>query len=424
MHVQQLLAAAQQAMQSRNFKEAGRLWSQVLTLSPEHPQALFHLGQQKLLQGDASNAVSLFERAARSDPKAAAIALNIAFAHRAQGNVAAELEALERALVIDPYYYPALLAKAQAVERSGKPKQAARLYKDALAIAPPDDQVQSSLRGVIEHGRKRVAENADQLAQHFESAVAAVSRNRGSRERDRFERCKEAVLGRKKIYTQQPTMLHYPELPAIQFYDTADFPWIGKLEAATNTIRAELVTLLESDQPASDPGGFRPYVQHPSGVPLNQWEQLNLSPRWSAYFLWEDGERNDEHCARCPSTAEIAESMPLARIPGYAPAVFFSVLQPHTRIPPHTGVTNIRLIAHLPLVVPAACGFRVGNDSRTVEPGKAWVFDDTIEHEAWNDSEANRYILIFDIWNPNLSEEERELATALLEAMRSYYSTE
>jgi len=422
VQVQQLVAAAQQAMHGRNFEEATRLWSQVLMLSPEHPQALFQLGQQKMMEGNAQGAVALFERAARSDPQAAAIPLNIAFAHRAQGSAAAELQALERALAIDPYYYPALLAKAQAFERIGKPRQAARLYKDALAITPPDDQIPPSLRATMEQARKRVAENAEGLARHFELAIAAQLRNRGSGPLDRFERCKDALLGRKKIYAQQPTMLHYPELPAIQFYDNADFPWMIEIEAATGMIKTELAALLESERQTADTAEFRPYVQHPAGAPLNQWEQLNFSPRWSAYFLWEDGERNEAHCAHCPRTAETVEAMPLARIPGYAPAVFFSVLQPRTRIPPHTGVTNIRLIAHLPLVVPEACGFRVGNDSRSVEAGKAWVFDDTIEHEAWNDSDSNRYILIFDIWNPELSEEERELAIALLDAMRSYYS--
>jgi aspartyl/asparaginyl beta-hydroxylase (cupin superfamily) len=85
----------------------------------------------------------------------------------------------------------------------------------------------------------------------------------------------------------------------------------------------------------------------------------------------------------------------------------FSILEPHTRIPPHTGSSNVRATVHLPLVVPGGCGFRVGAETRIVEAGKAWAFDDTIEHEAWNDSAEPRAILILDTWNPFLTEAER-----------------
>ncbi len=55
---------------------------------------------------------------------------------------------------------------------------------------------------------------------------------------------------------------------------------------------------------------------------------------------------------------------------------------------------------------------------------EAWVFDDTIEHEAWNDSDELRIILIFDVWNPFLSEAERELITAMLHAQNEFQSTQ
>jgi aspartyl/asparaginyl beta-hydroxylase (cupin superfamily) len=88
----------------------------------------------------------------------------------------------------------------------------------------------------------------------------------------------------------------------------------------------------------------------------------------------------------------------------------FSILQPRTRIPPHTGSSNIRTTIHLPLVVPPGCGFRVGAETREWVEGEAWAFDDTIEHEAWNDSDQVRAILILDGWNPFLTEAEREVS--------------
>jgi aspartyl/asparaginyl beta-hydroxylase (cupin superfamily) len=98
----------------------------------------------------------------------------------------------------------------------------------------------------------------------------------------------------------------------------------------------------------------------------------------------------------------------------------FSQLRPHTRIPPHTGVANTRLVMHLPLILPPACGFRVGSETRDWKIGEAWVFDDTIEHEAWNDSDEIRIILIFDIWNPLLSATERDLVRAMTVGIGQY----
>jgi aspartyl/asparaginyl beta-hydroxylase (cupin superfamily) len=188
-----------------------------------------------------------------------------------------------------------------------------------------------------------------------------------------------------------------------------------ELEAATDTIRDELRGLLaEGDR------GFRPYVQHPPGAPLDQWEELNYSPRWSTFFLWEHGRRQDENCARCPETARILAGLPLAQVPNFSPTAMFSCLDPRTTIPAHCGETNTRLIVHLPLVVPPACSFRVGNETREWRYGKAFVFDDSIEHEARNDSDQLRVVLIFDVWNPLLSAAERDMVRAMAAAARTY----
>jgi aspartyl/asparaginyl beta-hydroxylase (cupin superfamily) len=129
----------------------------------------------------------------------------------------------------------------------------------------------------------------------------------------------------------------------------------------------------------------------------------------------------DAHCERCPRTAAVVESLPLARTRNYSPNVLFSALEAHTVIPPHTGDTNARLVVHLPLILPPNCTFRVGNDTREWRYGKAWVFDDSVEHEARNDSAQLRVQLMFDVWNPFLSESERELVEGLLNGVGDYY---
>jgi aspartyl/asparaginyl beta-hydroxylase (cupin superfamily) len=107
-----------------------------------------------------------------------------------------------------------------------------------------------------------------------------------------------------------------------------------------------------------------------------------------------------------------------------SPNAMYSLLKPRTRIPPHTGITNTRLVVHLPLVVPEGCGFRVGSETRAWTVGRAWVFDDTIEHEAWNNSDAPRGVLIFDVWSPFLSEEERFCVTEVMDTLSQFSNPE
>ncbi|HSZ75319.1 MAG TPA: aspartyl/asparaginyl beta-hydroxylase domain-containing protein [Rhizomicrobium sp.] len=410
----ELVQAAHAAMRAGRVDEAARIWDSVLTLAPHHPQALLHAGQHAHMRKDMGRARLLLERAAAADPRNPIVPLNQAFACRSLGDAVGELAALERALAIDPYFYPALLAKGVWLERSGRKRLAARTYRDMLTILPSESP--RELQTQIAHARDVVRENAEELNAQLAPLLGEIRARHAGDKFARFDACKDAMIEGKRIFVQQPTMLHFPRLPAIQFYDNADFPWLRDVEAATDTIREELAALVNADS-----AGFAPYVNHPEGVPINQWAELNHSPRWSAYFLWQDGKRLDDHCARCPKTAAIVEAAPIADVPGFAPAVFFSTLEPHTRIPPHTGVTNTRLIVHVPLIVPEKCGFRVGSEIREWKPGKAFVFDDTIEHEAWNESDYTRVILIFDIWNPYLSAAERELVCALLNGVRDYY---
>jgi aspartyl/asparaginyl beta-hydroxylase (cupin superfamily) len=92
----------------------------------------------------------------------------------------------------------------------------------------------------------------------------------------------------------------------------------------------------------------------------------------------------------------------------------FSLLAPQTRIPAHVGISNTRLVCHLPLVVPQGCWFRVGAETRFWKRGEAFVFDDTIEHEALNPSDQLRVVFIFDVWHPDLSPTERDAVAALI----------
>jgi aspartyl/asparaginyl beta-hydroxylase (cupin superfamily) len=416
MQIADLVRLANQAMQAGRLDDATRLWSQVRTLAPGHPQALLHLGQHQLYRGDPAGARALLEQAAGADPANPVVPLNLSAAFRALGDGGGELAALNRALAIDPYFFPALLAKAMYFERIGRRREAARIYKDVLTIAPP--QPEEWAQKPLLHAREIVDQNTAELEAFLDAKLAATRARYDGATLSRFDECKDIMAGAKQVQVQRPTMLAFPRLPAIPFYERRDFPWLAEVEGATAAIREELLVLLREDA-----AEFGAYVNHPDDVPLNQWAELNRSPKWSAYFLWSNGVRVDAHCARCPRTAAIVDRLPMATVPGAAPAAFFSTLAPRTLIPPHTGVTNTRLIVHIPLIVPEGCWFRVGNEKREWRPGEALIFDDTIEHEAWNGSDQLRAILIFDIWNPYLSEAERALVCELVAGYEDYYAS-
>ncbi len=194
------------------------------------------------------------------------------------------------------------------------------------------------------------------------------------------------------------------------------FPWLDRVEAATDDMTAELEAVLHQD------AGFAPYLQTVSNLQTRTDYPLVDSMDWSACFLWKDGEAT-ANAARCPRTMAALSDAPLCRTSGRSPQIMFSQLKAGAHILPHTGFVNTRLVCHVPLIVPEGCKFRVGNEVRQWERGKAWVFDDTIEHEAMNSGGRTRVVLIFDIWRPELTEEERVLVTTLLEAMDAYSPT-
>jgi aspartyl/asparaginyl beta-hydroxylase (cupin superfamily) len=229
----------------------------------------------------------------------------------------------------------------------------------------------------------------------------------------------ERILGRRAVYHQQPAHLAYPGLPEIEFWDREAFPWLSSLEAATQDIRAEIAAIL-----AEDADVLAPYIDYPAAAAREPWVELNRSTKWGAFHLWFDGRKVAWNAARAPKTMAALANLPQPQAPGRSPMAVFSVLQPNTRIPPHTGVSNTRLVVHLPLVVPDGCGFRVGSETRAWREGVGWVFDDTIEHEAWNESDQPRTILICDVWNPLLGESERQTIIALIAALDAFNQAE
>ncbi len=297
-------------------------------------------------------------------------------------------------------------------EAEGEARTAAAVFRTALQAIPPF--LARSAEPILAHAKATVDANDQALETFLADQLAELRKRHGNASLDRFDRCVDILLRKRRVYRPSPSFLYFPELAPIEFHDRAEFPWLDKLEAATADIRAELIDVLSDGQEA-----LEPYMAE--RFPQQRWRELNNSRRWGVFYLWRAGAPVEENLARCPKTAAALADWPKCDLLRTGPTAVFSILDAHTRIPPHVGVNNTRLIVHLPLVVPPGCGFRVGGQTREWEPGKAFVFDDTIEHEAWNDSDQPRAVLILDTWNPQVTEAERELVSALTAGVGEYY---
>ncbi len=370
-----------------------------------------------LRRGDANDARTSFEKIVEAGQADASAYLGLAIARRFLGDHTAALTAIDAALGLEPRSVPALIFKADHFRAAGDDRAAASYYQAVLKCAPAEKLMAVELQNEVARARSMVEHYVRQIESKFADTIAKAGLTDNAQS-SRFTQSLDILSGKKTVHFQNPRYYYFPELPQIQFYAPSTFPWLADLESATADIRQELEQILRDDS------SFTPYVQSDPKRPALTRNGMVDNPAWSAFFLYKDGEVVDANAARCPKTMAAMSKVPLASVPGRSPSVLFSLLRPGAKIPPHHGWFNTRLIVHLPLIVPSGCGFRVGNDTREWVEGKAWVFDDTMEHEAWNLSSETRVILLFEIWRPELTDDERTLVSALLKTVGDHQSGE
>jgi aspartyl/asparaginyl beta-hydroxylase (cupin superfamily)/Tfp pilus assembly protein PilF len=409
--IQRHLAEAHRARQEGLEDKAREHFEAVLAIDSEDPTALNFLGAEAMRRNDPRSAAAHFQIAANREPMQPAHWINLATAHRAFGDAEAERAALEKILEIDQRDLLASVRLAELHERQGEEALAEDRWKAVVALSRSVANPSPEFTQLVNHARTYVQGRRQKLGEAVEQTLASDLSDASVRDRRRMQVAADAWLGRREIFANHCEGLHYPFLPADEYFDRDHFPWLDQLEAATGSIAAELQAILAAPDP-----GLTPYISLPQGVPASKWSSLDKSLDWGAFHLWKEGERFDTACARAPRTAALVESLPICRIAGRAPNVFFSILKTGAHIPAHTGVTNVRSVVHLPLIVPEGCEFRVGGETRSWRVGEAFAFDDTIEHEAWNRSGEDRAVLIIDVWNPHLSEHERTMICRLYEA--------
>lgn len=323
-------------------------------------------------------------------------------------------QAVDEALRLEAANIRACLLKADLLAAREAHREASIYYRAVREFGAGRPDLPADIRDGVRRAELIQETLTRDLFGHLrrDLVAAGFDENRSSH---RFSQALDLASGKRTAYFQQPRNFFFPELPHVQFYPREQFPWLEALEAETDAITAELENLLAED------AGFSPYLKTVPNLPSQADYPLIDSMDWSSCFLMNGAPT--PAAERCPRTMAALKSVPLCRVPGRSPQVMFSQLKAGAHIRPHTGAVNTRLICHLPLIVPPNCKFRVGNDVRTWEKGKAWVFDDTIEHEAINQSDRNRVVLIFDIWRPELTGEERGLVSTLLESLDAYSPT-
>lgn len=322
------------------------------------------------------------------------------------------MTALDRVLDLDPQNLRALLMKADGLQRKGDRRGAINFYSHLVKLVPDPSILPPDAAREVRRAHEAHIQLSREIFQHMQSALTAAGYRREAAS-SRFTQSLALLSGQAQRYEQQPRSYYFPELPTVGFYDRAMFPWLDAIEAATDVIRAELQGLLQT------PSVFAPYIEAEANTPVDRTHNLLDSADWTACYVCKDGAPVDEIAARCPKTIAAMQHAPLEQVKGRAPFVLFSKLTPGAWIKPHTGFLNTRLVCHLPLIVPEGCWLRVGSEVRKWEEGRAVVFNDTIEHEARNEGSGTRIVLIFNIWRPELSADERSMVTALLESLNT-----
>ena len=369
------------ALQQGRMAEAGSLFSELVTTGSRDPQDNFGLAMVRYNQRQWEDCRQALLSACR---------LESGFVH-------------------------AWLYLGVVEEQRGRHRSAAGAYlrADRLVSGADPSNLPADVKQLLGRGARYLGE---ELFAAFAEELAAVARDHSSPAVARIADGVEMFCGRTPVrYAHprwRPGLFYVPDLQPRPFFERQDFPWVAELESCTSIIREELIAGLSSMQ------GFEPYVQYAKDSPQAQiWGGLNGSFSWSTLHLARHGQTVVEACARFPRTFTAIKDVPdLHDVRGYGPEIMFSLLHPKTLIPAHRCSVNGRLVAHLPLIVPPNCGYlRAADEKREWVEGQLMVFDDTFDHEAWNGSDERRIVLIFDVWNPQLSLPEREAFRRVLD---------
>jgi aspartate beta-hydroxylase len=407
----ELIQRALQLARQGRPKEAEGALHDVLRRNPDSLEARALLGALAFRQHRYEEAVAAYGICAGARPDNGAFQFNLGIARETTGDLPGAIDALLAACRLEPQNWRFALFAGAALEAAGRRDEAAVVFSLADDVDP-----------AVRAARNNVAQDPEIRRR---SAIAdRVMREHFTRLHDRsvdeYERLALARTGiepdlarvRNAIWTQthdrpfrfrtqkqEPSVFYVPDLQARPITPCERLPWAAAVEAAADEIRGEYLAALACDV------AMAPYVD--ANVRSPAWQGLRGNLDWSALHLYKAAQETP-WVRHFPKTLEALQAADVVRVDGGKPIeMFFSRLRPGTHIPPHFGCANNRLTVHLPLIVPAGCSIRVGDEVHTWREGELFAFDDSFEHEAWNTSGMDRVVLIFESHHPDLSTAER-----------------
>ncbi|XP_077022966.1 aspartyl/asparaginyl beta-hydroxylase isoform X3 [Tamandua tetradactyla] len=291
----------------------------------------------------------------------------------------------------------------------GDNNNAKKIYEEVLNVTPNDGFAKVHY-GFILKAQNKIAESIPYLKEGIESGDPGTDDGRfyfhlgdAMQRAGNKEAYKWYELGHKRGHfasVWQRSLYNVNGLKAQPWWTTKETGYtdlVKSLERNWKLIRDEGLAVMDKTK----------------GLFLPEDENLREKGDWSQFTLWQQGRKNENACKGAPKTCALLETFP--ETTGCRRGqIKYSVMHPGTHVWPHTGPTNCRLRMHLGLVIPKeGCRIRCANETRTWEEGKVLIFDDSFEHEVWQDASSFRLIFIVDVWHPELTPQQRRTLPAI-----------
>ncbi len=366
---------ATRAFVQQRYAEAAAGYERCIALMPREPAFHFNLGTAREKQGELARAVDAYLEAWRLNPKDARLALFAGAALEAVGrhedaavlfSLGDDIDLAVRRAKDRPDVDPEIRRRSATADRVMR-KHFTRLH--AAAVSAFEREAAAGC-GPVDVARVR-------------DAIWVQTHDRPFEYRTQYQR---------------PSLFYMQDLPATPIVRRERLPWAAALEARTAELRDEYLAAVAAG------AAHAPYVDAATRGPI--WQELRGKLDWSSLHLYKVGAETPL-VRRFPKTLAALEAADLVRLHDRPVELLFSRLRPGAHIPPHFGTENQRITVHLPLIVPGDCEIRVGSARHAWREGELFAFDDSFEHEAWNRSDRDRVVLIFQAHNPDLRPEER-----------------
>jgi tetratricopeptide (TPR) repeat protein len=397
-----LLRRAKAALGKRRPHDAAPLIEEAAGITQDLRQKadlLAWLGAHDAAKGENDRAIARFQEAAEQDPQNPSYPFEeglVLYRQGAREDAAdAFLRALHRGSRNARHYLFAGLLLHQTDRQ-----------EDALQVWSLGDGIDPMLRQAKNHPdadaetREASALADTMLRRHFSTLHRRASSAASARVREAVWAQTHDADFRYVTEDQRPYFFYMPALKAVPVFARQELEWAEALESHAGAIRQDYL------EAAQEGFAAKPYVHGQSSLGA-QWDALKGTKNWQSIHLYKDGVLQEGAEAAFARTIEALQDVPLVRVDGEPLEVFFSALAPGAHIPPHFGLSNCRMTVHLPLIIPDGCGIRISDEEKHWAEGEVLAFDDSFEHEAWNRGESTRVVLIFEAWNPDLSEDER-----------------